>query len=38
VDTLSLGPRRSPREDVERQIRAAFAEPAERNGRYEVRA
>jgi aminodeoxyfutalosine synthase len=38
VDTLSLGPRRSPREDVERQIRAAFAEPVERNGRYEVQA
>jgi aminodeoxyfutalosine synthase len=32
-----LGPRRSPREEIERQIRAAFAEPAERNGRYESR-
>jgi len=33
-----LGPRRSPREEIERQIRAAFAEPVERNGRYEPRA
>ena len=31
-----LGARRSPREDIERQIRAAFATPVERNGRYEV--
>jgi len=38
VDVLNLGPRRSPREDVERQIRAAFAMPAERDGRYGVRA
>jgi aminodeoxyfutalosine synthase len=38
VDTLQLGHRRSPREDVERQIRAAFAAPVERDGRYEVRA
>ena len=37
VDTLQLGHRRSPREDVERQIRAAFAAPVERDGRYEVR-
>ena len=37
VDTLGLGPRRSPREDVERQIRAAFAVPAERDGRYGAR-
>jgi len=35
TDVLQLGHRRSPREDLERQIRAAFAEPAERNGRYE---
>jgi hypothetical protein len=35
VDTLHLGPRRSPREDIERQIRAAFAEPVERDGRFE---
>jgi aminodeoxyfutalosine synthase len=34
VDTVNLGHRRSPVEDVERQIRAAFAEPVERNGRY----
>jgi aminodeoxyfutalosine synthase len=38
VDTLGLGPRRSPREDVERQIRAAFAVPVERDGRYGARA
>jgi aminodeoxyfutalosine synthase len=34
-ETLALGPRRSPREDIERQIRAAGAVPVERNGRYE---
>ena len=34
VDTLDQGPRRSPREDVERQIRAAFAVPIARDGRY----
>jgi aminodeoxyfutalosine synthase len=33
-DTLDQGPRRSPREDVERQIRAAFAVPVARDGRY----
>jgi hypothetical protein len=32
-----LGRRRSPREEIERQIRAAFAKPAERDGRYETR-
>jgi aminodeoxyfutalosine synthase len=37
VDTLQLGHRRSPREDIERQIRAAFAAPAERDGRFAVR-
>jgi hypothetical protein len=37
VDTLQLGHRRSPREDVERQIRAASAVPAERDGRYGLR-
>ena len=37
VDTLNLGPRRAPREDIERQIRAAFADPIERDGRYETR-
>jgi hypothetical protein len=36
VDVLELGHRRSPSADVERQIRAAFAVPAERNGRFEV--
>ncbi len=35
VDALKLGGRRSPREDIERQIRAAFAVPVRRNGRYE---
>jgi hypothetical protein len=34
MDTLDQGPRRSPREDVERQIRAAFAVPVARDGRY----
>lgn len=37
VDTLQLGQRRSPREDMARQIRAAVAEPKERDGRYVVR-
>ena len=32
------GHRRSPQEDIERQIRAAGAEPAERDARYEVLA
>jgi aminodeoxyfutalosine synthase len=36
VDEMALGQRRAPRADVERQIRAAFAEPAERNGRFEL--
>jgi aminodeoxyfutalosine synthase len=35
MDTSGLGARRSPLEDVRRQIRAAAAEPIERNGRYE---
>ena len=38
VDDLHLGRRRSPREDIERQIRAAAATPVERNGRYDRRA
>lgn len=38
VDVEQLGGRRSPKLDIERQIRSAFAEPAERNGRYEFRA
>jgi aminodeoxyfutalosine synthase len=33
-----LGRRRSPREEIERHIRMAFAEPAERDGRFEIRA
>jgi aminodeoxyfutalosine synthase len=33
-DTMALGRRRSPKEDIERQIRAAFAEPVARDGRY----
>ena len=35
MDDVSLGQRRSPVEDIERQIRAAFAVPVRRNGRYE---
>ena len=35
IDIEKLGVRRSPKADIERQIRSAFAEPAERNGRYE---
>ena len=38
VDRPELGSRRSAREEIERQIRAAFATPVERDGRYEVRA
>jgi 2-iminoacetate synthase ThiH len=34
-DDLTLGPRRTPREEIHRQIRAAGAVPVERNGRYE---
>lgn len=33
-DTLDQGPRRAPREDVERQIRAAFAVPVARDGLF----
>lgn len=36
VDTLGLGHRRSPREEIERQIAAAFAAPAARDGRFEL--
>ncbi len=36
VDTLGLGHRRSPQEDIERQIAAAFASPAGRDGRFEL--
>jgi 2-iminoacetate synthase ThiH len=35
ADDLALGHRRSPVEDIERQIRAAAAVPARRNGRFE---
>jgi aminodeoxyfutalosine synthase len=35
VDVERLGQRRSPKMDIERQIRSAFAEPVERTGRYE---
>jgi hypothetical protein len=38
MDTLDQGPRRAPREDVERQIRAAFAVPAARDGLYGLRS
>jgi aminodeoxyfutalosine synthase len=38
VDIEKQGVRRSPKQDIERQIRSAFAEPAERNGRYELLA
>jgi 2-iminoacetate synthase ThiH len=35
ADTAQLGPRRSPVEEIRRQIRAASGVPVERNGRYE---
>jgi hypothetical protein len=35
TDALKLGPRRSPKDDIERQIRAAACVPVERDGRYE---
>jgi aminodeoxyfutalosine synthase len=35
IDTAGLGARRSPLEDIRRQIRAAAGQPVERNGRYE---
>ena len=38
VDDPGAGPRRAPREEIERHIRMAFAEPAERNGRFEIRS
>ena len=37
VDTSALGPRRAPKEDIERHIRAASGQPVERDGRYAVR-
>ncbi|MDQ3170692.1 MAG: hypothetical protein M3Q55_11195 [Acidobacteriota bacterium] len=36
VDALGLGWRRAPIEDVERNIRAAGLEPAQRNGRFTI--
>lgn len=38
IDDGVLGARRSPKADMERQIRAAGAEPVERDGRYDPRA
>lgn len=35
IDMMDLGLRRSPREEIVRQIRAAAGVPVERNGRYE---
>ncbi|MCR4373405.1 MAG: hypothetical protein NUW22_00990 [Acidobacteria bacterium] len=35
IDTLGLGHRRSPAEDIARQITAAYATPVARNGRFE---
>jgi aminodeoxyfutalosine synthase len=35
LDTLALGARRSPRQDIERQIVAAFATPAARDAGFE---
>ena len=37
LDSQDLGPRRAPREEITRQIRAAACVPVERNGRYERR-
>jgi aminodeoxyfutalosine synthase len=37
IEDPALGTRRSPGQDVERQIRAAFATPVERDGRFEPR-
>ena len=36
IDTVGLGHRRSPKEEIERQITAAFAQPAARDGRFEL--
>jgi 2-iminoacetate synthase ThiH len=35
IDSTDLGPRRSPLEEIRRQIRDASATAVERNGRYE---
>lgn len=37
VDTMGLGHRRSPAEDIARQIRAAGGRPVERDGRFRLR-
>ena len=37
MDTDVLGPRRAPKEDIERHIRAASGQPVERDGRYAAR-
>ena len=38
TDAAPLGPRRAPRQDIERQIHSAGAVPAQRDGRYRPRA
>jgi hypothetical protein len=38
IDSDTLGPRRAPLEDIRRQIRAAGAEPVERDARYRLRS
>jgi hypothetical protein len=35
-DDLTVGPRRAPREEIRRNIRAAGFEPIERNGRFDI--
>lgn len=37
IDTLALGPRRTPIEDIRRQVQAAGATPMERDARYVAR-
>jgi hypothetical protein len=37
IDSDVLGPRRAPLEDIRRQIRAAGADPVERDARYQLR-
>ncbi len=38
IDSEGLGPRRAPLEDIRRQIRAAGADPVERDARYQLRS
>lgn len=38
IDTVNLGPRKTPLADIERQIRAAGGEPVERDARYLARS